>query len=349
MLSVGLVGLPNAGKSTLFNTLTQKQVPAENFPFCTIDPHTGLVKVPDARLDALGKICNSQNIIHTAIEFRDIAGLVKNASQGEGLGNQFLSHISEVDLILMVVRSFKSDSIVHVENRVDPFSDEEILMFELTLHDQLRLEKMLPKIEKEARKDSKSLLKIQIMEKILKELSEMNPAKNFVMDESWDQEYVKWRKSLNLLTDKTILKLSNIELGGDNLPFPADFEMDIKLENELVEATREERLELGAPADSALDVLIKKCYEKLNLATYLTCGEKEARAWTFTKGMEAPECAGKIHTDFVKKFIRAEVIGYDDFVALNGWKPAYEAGKVRSMGKDYQVKDGDVVEFKLNA
>jgi ribosome-binding ATPase len=349
MLSVGLVGLPNAGKSTLFNTLTQKQVPAENYPFCTIEPHTGLVKVPDDRLDVLGKLSQTKDYIYAAIEFRDIAGLVKNASKGEGLGNQFLSHIAEVDLILMVVRTFKNDDIIHVENKVDPYADEEILLFELTLHDQLRLEKMLPKIEKEARTDKKSQLKIQIVESILKELADMNIARTFVMDDSWDEEYKLWRKSLNLLTDKPILKVANIQFEGDNLPFPADFEMDIKLESELVEASTEDRVELGAPADSALDVLITRCYDKLNLATYLTTGEKETKAWTYTKGMKAPQCAAKIHSDFEKRFIKADIVAYNDFVATGGWKQASEQGKVRSMGKDYIMQDGDVVEFKLNA
>jgi GTP-binding protein YchF len=347
MFSVGLVGLPNAGKSTLFNILTRRSVPAENFPFCTIDPHDGIVEVPDPRVDKLAEIANSKDKIYAKIEFRDIAGLVKNAHQGEGLGNQFLAHIHETDLILMVLRSFYNDDIIHVENRVNPIEDEEILMMELTLHDEKKLENLILRLEKEAKKDSQAMLKIQICEKILTQLTNIQPAKDFIMDASWDEELVEWRKKLGLLTDKPILKLANYNEGGNNFEFASDFKLDIKQESELLDMTEEERKELGVSVDNGLDGMIRACYKKLNLGTFLTCGEMEARAWTFTKGMVAPQCAGKIHTDFAKKFIKAEVVNYDDFVANNGWKVCYENGLVKTMGKTYIFEDGDVTEFKI--
>jgi GTP-binding protein YchF len=331
MFSVGLVGLPNAGKSTLFNLLTKRAVPAQNFPFTTIDPHDGIVEVPDPRLTKLSELEKSQKIVSAAIEFRDIAGLIKNASKGEGLGNQFLGHIHEVDLVLMVVRSFQNDDIIHVENRVNPTEDEEILMIELTLHDQQRLENLLPKLEKEAKKDPEFKLKIQICEQILEQVSQINPASDYVMDSSWDPELVKWRKNLGLITDKPRLTLANITQEGENMPFKSDFELDVKLESELADMTKEERVELGIDGETGLDILIRTAYSKLGLATFLTAGEKEARAWTFVKGMSAPQCAGKIHTDFEKKFIKAEVVKYDDFVSVGGWKGAYEKG----FGKDH--------------
>jgi GTP-binding protein YchF len=349
MFSVGLVGLPNAGKSSLFNLLTKRTVPAQNFPFTTIDPHDGIVEVPDSRLQEIAKIENSAQVVPAAIEFRDIAGLIKNASQGEGLGNQFLGHIHEVDMILLVVRCFQNDDIIHVENRVNPLEDEEILMIELTLHDEKRLENLIPRLEKEAKKDADAGLKIQICEKILEELSSIKPASNFVMDDASDAELVKWRKNLNLLTDKPMLRLANITQDGQNVEYNSDFELDVKLESEVAEMTAEERLELGISQETGLDVLIRTSYTKLGLGTFLTAGEKEARAWTFTKGMTAPQCAGKIHTDFEAKFIKADVVKYTDFVAHGGWKGASEKGLVKTMGKDYIMEDGDVVIFKTGA
>jgi len=349
MLSVGLVGLPNAGKSTLFNLLTKRQVPAENFPFCTIDPHTGIVEVPDSRVDELSKITNSAKKIYTAIEFHDIAGLVKNASKGEGLGNQFLSHIKEVDLILMVLRSFENDDIVHVENRVNPLMDEEILLLELCLHDQLQVEKIILKLEKEMRgnKDRLAPEKLNYCEKILETLTSIRPAKEVPISKTADKEMFAWRKSLNLLTDKPILKLANIITDGENIPFSSDFELDIKLEQEMAEMTKEERIELEMPEETGLDKMINACYKTLNLETYLTSGEKETRAWTFTKGWKAPQCAGVIHTDFEKNFVMAEVISFNDFIEFKGKKGATENGKVRMEGKNYEMQDGDVVEFKI--
>jgi len=348
MLSVGLVGLPNAGKSTLFNLLTERSVPAENFPFCTIDPHDGIVEVPDERVKKLADFAKAQREVYAAIEFRDIAGLVKNAHAGEGLGNQFLSHIREVDLILMVLRAFKNDDIIHVENRVDPLEDEEILMLELTLSDQKSLETMLPKLEKEVRKDPMGQEKVQVAEKILTALTNLQPARSFETTlEFYDAEVIQWRKSLNLLTDKPILKVANISTGGDNVAFASDFDLDILNETELAGMSADEREELGMPRETGLDKLIRACYSKLNLATYLTVGEIESRAWTFQKGWKAPQCAGVIHTDFEKKFIKAEVVSYTDFMQFGGRKAAGEAGKLRQEGKEYIMQDGDVVEFKI--
>jgi ribosome-binding ATPase len=349
MLSVGLVGLPNAGKSTLFNLLTKRSVPAENFPFCTIDPHDGIVEVPDERVHALGLLVNAQKEVNAAIEFRDIAGLVKNAHAGEGLGNKFLSHIKEVDLILLVVRTFKNDDIIHVENRVNPIEDEEILLLELSLADQNMLENMLPRMEKDLKSNKDKLLgdKIQIVEQILTKLTGLGLASDHILPEGTDKELIKWRKGLNLLTDKSILKLANNNQDGDNEKYDSDFELDILLESSMADMTREERVELEMSADSGLDKMIKACYDKLGLGTYLTCGEIESRAWTFKKGMTAPQAAGIIHTDFEKKFIKAEVIKYPDFIELGSRKNAIEKGKMGMEGKEYLMQDGDVVEFKI--
>jgi ribosome-binding ATPase len=349
MLSVGLVGLPNAGKSTLFNLLTKRSVPAENFPFCTIDPHDGIVEVPDERVHTLGKLVNAQREVYAAIEFRDIAGLVKNAHAGEGLGNKFLSHIKEVDLILLVVRTFKNDDIIHVENRVNPIEDEEILLLELSLADQNVLENMLPRMEKDLKSNKDKLLgdKIQIVEQILLKLTGLGLASDFVLPDTTDKELVKWRKGLNLLTDKPVLKLANMNQDGENVEYKSDFELDILLESSMADMTKEERLELEMAAENGLDKMIKACYDKLGLATYLTCGEIESRAWTFKQGMLAPQTAGIIHTDFEKKFIKAEVIKYADFIELESRKNAIEKGKMRMEGKEYAVQDGDVIEFKI--
>lgn len=349
MLSVGLVGLPNAGKSTLFNLLTKRTVPAENFPFCTIEPSDGIVSVPDRRVDELGKLVNAQKLVHAAIEFRDIAGLVKDAHSGAGLGNKFLSHIREVDMILMVIRSFKNDDIVHVENRVDPQEDYDILILELTLADQATLEKALPRLEKELKngKDKLADQKITLAKEILDKLMAGEPANTVPRDEEVDIELKTFRKSLNLLTDKPILKLANTIADGENIDFEVDFAMDIKLETELQDMSSVERLELGVDAETGLDAMIKHCYSTLNLATYLTAGEIEAKAWTFHRGMTAPQCAGIIHTDFEKNFVKAEVIKYADFVELGGRKQAMEKGKMNMEGKDYLMQDGDVVEFKI--
>jgi ribosome-binding ATPase len=348
MLSIGLVGLPNAGKSTLFNLLTKRSVPAENFPFCTIDPHDGIVEVSDTRLTCLSNLSNSQKIVPAMIEFKDIAGLVKGAHSGAGLGNQFLSHIREVDLILMIVRTFVNDNIIHVENRVNPEEDFEILMLELTMADLKNVENTIFRVRKEIARDKFADVKINILEKIQIALTDIKPASTVINDISLDKEVVKWRKSLNLLTDKVILKLANISTGSENLNFDSDFKLDIGMEKDLDGASPQERLEFGLAEIPGIDEIINQCFKGLELETYLTTGQIETRAWTYTKGSTAPVCAGKIHSDFEKKFIKAEVIKFTDYITYGGRKQALEAGKVQIVGKDYIMQDGDVVEFKTN-
>jgi ribosome-binding ATPase len=355
MLSVGLVGLPNAGKSTLFNLLTKRTVPAENFPFCTIDPNDGVVEVPDLRIKKLAELVNAKKEVCSLIEFRDIAGLVKNASKGEGLGNKFLGHILEVDLILMIVRCFENSDIIHVENRVNPKEDEEILLLELVLSDLERLKKVILRLEKEGKKDPNFKEKIDLAKELLAALEKGETA-NLIKPELSlnstdkaikDSELFKFRKQLNLLTDKPILKVGNISKESENKNYDSDFVLDIFEESTFADLSPQERQELGVKDETGLDKMIQSCYQKLNLASFLTCGEIEARSWSFTKGMYAPECAGKIHTDFEKKFIKAEVVKYSDFVEAGSWKNCFEKGLVKTQGKDYLMEDGDVVNFKI--
>jgi len=349
MLSVGLVGLPNAGKSTLFNLLTKRSVPAENFPFCTIEPNSGIVEVPDKRVSELAKILKSEKEIYSPIEFKDIAGLVKNASQGAGLGNQFLSHIKETNMILLVVRCFQNENVIHVENRVNPQEDEEILLLELMLADQQVLEKTIPRLEKDLKSNKDRLLpdKIMIIEKILEKITKLELASTFQLPAGSDKDLLKWRSGLNLLTDKPILRLANISSDTENLEYQSDFDLDIFLESTVADMTESEREELGLETQTGLDKLIRACYYKLNLGSFLTVGPKESRSWTFKKGMTAPECAGVIHTDFEKNFVKAEVVSFQDFIETDGYKGALEKGKLRIEGKEYIMQDGDVVEFKI--
>ena len=349
MLTVGLVGLPNAGKSTLFNLLTKRSVPAENFPFCTIDPNTGIVEVPDDRVDVLAGLFSSQKQIRAAIEFKDIAGLVKNAASGAGLGNQFLSHIREADMILMVIRSFEHPDVIHVENRVNPQDDEDILNLELILSDAKFLEKYIQNLEKDSKKGSDKLAgeKLEIALEIAKTLENNQAARTFEMDKAADPDLLKWRKGLNLLTDKPILRLANVIDGGKNVDFECDLKIDILQEYELSQMTPEERIEMVGDTPSALDSMIVSCFKKLGLSTYFTAGPKEARAWTYKTGTKAPQAAGVIHSDFEHLFIRGEVVKFADLVEAGNLKVAKEQGKAQLVGKDYVVLEGDVCEWIL--
>lgn len=346
MFTIGLVGLPNAGKSSLFNLVTKQSVPAENFPFTTIDPNDALVQVPDERLNALATISKTEKIIPAIVEFRDIAGLIKDAHAGAGLGNQFLNHIREVDLILLVLRKFENESITHVENRINPSDDEEILLAELTLSDLKSMQSALEKAPKLLRTDPKGDAKIAHLTTLVQNLNELKLAKSVPIPD--DEELKKWRKGLNLLTDKPMMKLGNINQGGRNAEYTTDFDIDIKLELDADGMSPEDRADFGLPKETPIGSLVKKCYEKLGLGSYLTTGVKETRAWTFPLGLKAPQCAAKIHTDFEKRFVKAEVIKYEDYIHYGSEKAVAEAGKKRSEGKEYIMQDGDVVEFVLS-
>ena len=357
MLQVGIVGLPNVGKSTLFKTLTKKQVDCENFPFCTIEPNVGVVEVPDERLDVLAGMSKSEKVIHTAIEFVDIAGLVKGAHKGEGLGNKFLANIREVDMIAHVVRAFEQDDVHHVEGDVDPVRDVETIETELAMADLVTVEKRLDNVQ--GKMKSGKTKELEFEEKVIKQLhaavAEGLMANTVELTE--DEEVIA--KTMSLLTRKPILYVVNIEegvdvsdwespLGPDRLTVP----ISVKVESEIADMDPEEQevflKELGLK-QSGLDRLITKCYELLDLITYLTTGEKETRAWTVARGAKAPEAAGVIHTDFEKGFIRAEVILYEDFVECGGEAGARDAGKQRIEGKDYVMQDGDVCHFRVSA
>lgn len=363
-LSIGIVGLPNVGKSTLFNAITKKSVPADNYPFCTIDPSVGVVPVPDARLEVLSKISGSKKIIPAIVEFVDIAGLVKGASEGQGLGNQFLSHIRETDAIAEVVRIYENADLIHVEGSVDPLRDIEIINMELILADMQTVEKRIQTIGRDVKRGDKDAIKLQeILERLKVHLEDEKLANRLSLTDD-EQKLVK---ELHLITMKPFLYVLNKQHGGKNLDEMNDdrFQkliayfnehkfnyviVDAKIEDELKEFEGEEkemmRHELGAH-DNGVDGLIKAGYDLLGLETYLTTGEMETRAWTVKRGSTAPRAAAAIHSDFETKFIRAEVVAYEDLVETGSFALAKEKGKLRTEGKEYVVKDGDVIEFKI--
>ena len=362
-LTAGIVGLPNVGKSTLFNAITKKNILAANYPFATIDPNVGVVVVPDKRLAKLEEMWTPESVVPTSYEFIDIAGLVKGASKGEGLGNKFLSHIREVDAIVEVVRCFDDENITHVEGSTDPIRDIEIINLELIFSDLEVINSRIGKQEKRAisTKDKDALIEVELLKKIKEALEKNIPARR--LDYTEDEE--KILKSFNLLTKKPLIYAANVsekEINEENLygklvkEYASKESSEVvvisaKVESELSELEEEEKQmfldELGID-DSGLNKLIKSTYSLLGLATYFTAGDKEVRAWTFKKGMKAPACAGLIHSDFERGFIKAEVISYDDYVKYNGEKGAKENGKLRLEGKEYEMQDGDICLFRFN-
>jgi len=350
--SLGIVGLPNVGKSTLFQALTKNKVEAANYPFCTIDPNIGIVAVPDTRLDKLAKLSNSQKIIPTTIEFVDIAGLVKGASEGEGLGNKFLSHIREVDAIIQVIRYFQNNDVIHVNGKIDPEDDKQVIDLELILADLETVTKHLTKtVNKMKGTYEKELDKEKAVIEKAKQLLEDNKLLNI---ETWTDEEFKILKILNLLTIKPIIYLYNISENDLNkdLKLPDNvIAICAKLESEIAELSEQEAKdylkELGV-AKSGLDNLITASYKLLNLITFLTTGPEETKAWTITRDTKAPQAAGVIHTDFEQGFIRAEIINWQTLLDDGGWNKGKDHGHMRMEGKEYIMQDGDTVHFHFN-
>ncbi len=352
-LSIGIVGLPNVGKSTLFQALTKKQVPAENYPFCTIEPNVGVVEVPDERLEKLDKISKSGKIIHTTIEFTDIAGLVKGASKGEGLGNKFLSHIRNVDAICEVLRSFEDKNITHVENRIDPKEDADIIDLEIIMSDLEQVEKALPNFEKKAKsQDKEAIQTLEILKKIFESLQNNIAIRELDLS-SEEKELIK---SFSFLSQKPIIYLINTD---DTYGIPQEIQksnmkvlpMSVKTESEIITLPQEEQneyLTMIGRKETGLDSLIRSSYELLDLLTFFTTGKDETRAWPTKKEARAPQAAGVIHTDFEKGFIAAEITAYEDFIEYGGEQGAKQAGKSRIEGKEYIIQDGDICNFRFN-
>ncbi|MDY7224566.1 redox-regulated ATPase YchF [Halalkalibacterium halodurans] len=363
-LTTGIVGLPNVGKSTLFNAITQAGAESANYPFCTIDPNVGIVEVPDPRLQKLTELVNPKKTVPTAFEFTDIAGIVEGASKGEGLGNQFLSHIRQVDAISHVVRCFDDENITHVSGSVDPIRDISVINLELILADLESVDKRFSRVQKLAKtKDKEAVAELEVLEKLKEAFENEKPARSI----EFTEEQQKIVKGLHLLTSKPVLYVANVSeddvLSPDDNPFVQKVKafaaeensevivVSAKIEEEIAELDGEEKAmfleELGIQ-ESGLDQLIRAAYSLLGLQTYFTAGEQEVRAWTFRKGTKAPQAAGIIHSDFEKGFIRAETVSYNDLVEAGSMAVAKERGKVRLEGKEYVVQDGDVIHFRFN-